>query len=97
MCKSDTEPQCAVSLVKDSVCSVPLTDVRLPADAAVMLIKKRRRRIIRESKAGGVKDTTSRLQDEREAAEEGARQSEEAKGVSNVQSRRSSCSTVGGS
>lgn len=35
-------PQCAVSLVKDSVCSVPLTDVRLPADAAVMLIKKKK-------------------------------------------------------
>ena len=92
MCKSDTEPQCAVSLVKDSVCSVPLTDVRLPADAAVMLSKKKRRRkIIRESKAEGVKkDTSSRLQDEREAAEEGARQSEEAKGLSHVQWRCSS-------
>lgn len=31
------------------------------------------------------KDTSSRLQDEREATEEGARQSEEAKGLSHVQ------------
>lgn len=96
MCKSDTEPQCAVSLVKDSVCSVPLTDVRLPADAAVMLIKKRRRKIIRESKAGGAKDT-SRLQDEGEAAEEGTRQNDDAKGLSAHQCRCSSRSTVSGS
>lgn len=39
--------------------------------------------------AAGVRDTF-RLQDEREAAEEGARQSEEAKGVSHVQRRSSS-------
>lgn len=89
-------PQCAVSLVKDSVCSVPLTDVRLPADAAVMLIKKRRRKIIRESKGEGLKDT-SRLQDEREAAEEGTRQSEEAESLSHVQRRCSSNSRVCGS
>ena len=49
-CARATQTPCAVSLVKDSVCSVPLTDVRLPADAAVMLIKKRGRKIIREKK-----------------------------------------------
>lgn len=39
-------------------------------------------------------DGTLRLQHEREAAEEGARQSEEAKGVSKLQSRCSSCARV---
>jgi hypothetical protein len=62
-----------------------------------MLIKKRRRKIIRESKAEGVRDTTSRLQDESKAAEEGARQSEDAKGLSAHQCRCSSRSTVSGS
>ena len=38
------------------------------------------------------KDTSSRLQDEREATEEGTRQSEEAKGLSHVQRRCSSSS-----
>lgn len=40
-------------------------------------------------KAEGVRDT-SRLQDKRKAAEEGARQSEEAEGVPHVQRRSSS-------
>ena len=61
-----------------------------------MLIKKRRRKIIRESKGEGLKDT-SRLQDEREAAEEGTRQSEEAESLSHVQRRCSSNSRVCGS
>lgn len=39
-------------------------------------------------------EETSRLQDEREAAEESASQSEEAKGVSKLQSRCSSCARI---